>query len=546
MEKASNNSVRVAIYLRVSTEEQAKEGYGIEYQREALQRHIEYRSDYFGWYTKKEWEFTDEGITGKHLNRGGFNRMMGLAKNKEIDVVLVWKIDRLSRNLTHLLEVFEILQSNDVSFSSLRENIDFTGPIGRLTFQIFGALAEFERETIKARTAEGKLAAARAGNYIGAGIPYGFTKVKSKGEKGQKLSPIPKEQEVVKMIFEWCVYKRLNYAQIARELTELGIPKGKHNHRSKKPEWNGGGVKTILTNPIYKGSKSYKIKDADGEVVEIEHKIRKTVDEVLFEAAQARAMELSGEKSQRGGGNNKYLLGHKITDIETGRSFVGYPREKGGFGYRRKGFIDPDGKKYKNLEMPAEAIDKFVWDEILLLLDKPDVFYRKYQEQNVSLQEIKRLVKEKQNLTDNIEDMEEAIISAEDAYYRGKTSEERKDENIRRYEQKIDRSKKRLGETETTLFRLTQAQMAKSIIKDYASQFEQDLSKLTFEQKRILVDTLVDRVYVTETDNQIQVKVNFRFAQPIAKDEVVVVEPENSLKKPKDGKKDAKSAINGG
>jgi DNA invertase Pin-like site-specific DNA recombinase len=63
-------------------------------------------------------------------------------------MVAVWKIDRLSRTLSHLLTTFEKLQDAKVSFFSLKENIDFSGPIGRLTFQIFGALAEFERETI--------------------------------------------------------------------------------------------------------------------------------------------------------------------------------------------------------------------------------------------------------------------------------------------------------------------------------------------------------------------------------------------------------------
>ncbi len=71
------------------------------------------------------------------MDRPGFKLLMEGVKNGEFDMVAVWKIDRLSRNLTHLLKAFEDFQKNNVSFYSLKENIDFTGPIGRLTFQIF-------------------------------------------------------------------------------------------------------------------------------------------------------------------------------------------------------------------------------------------------------------------------------------------------------------------------------------------------------------------------------------------------------------------------
>ncbi len=91
--------------------------------------------------------------------------MMEKARNKEFDLVAVWKIDRLSRNLTHLLKTFEELKEYWVSFFLLKENIDFSWAIWKLTFQIFWALSEFERNMIRTRTTEWKMASARAGNY---------------------------------------------------------------------------------------------------------------------------------------------------------------------------------------------------------------------------------------------------------------------------------------------------------------------------------------------------------------------------------------------
>lgn len=87
---------------------------------------ITYRGKVSGWTHKKEWEYKDLGCTGADLNRPEFKRMMQDAKDGKFDMIAVWKIDRLSRNLSHLLLTFETLQSYKVGFFSHKENIDFT------------------------------------------------------------------------------------------------------------------------------------------------------------------------------------------------------------------------------------------------------------------------------------------------------------------------------------------------------------------------------------------------------------------------------------
>jgi site-specific DNA recombinase len=128
--------------------------------------------------------------------------MMQDAKDGKFDMIAVWKIDRLSRNLSHLLSTFELLQSYKVGFFSHKENIDFTGPIGKLTFQIFGALAEFERETIKTRTKEGKITSARFGNYVMHNTPYGYQKESLEKKRNRSLTIIEEEKVWVNRIFE--------------------------------------------------------------------------------------------------------------------------------------------------------------------------------------------------------------------------------------------------------------------------------------------------------------------------------------------------------
>src|SRR5690606_22218685 len=143
---------RVAIYIRVSTAEQKMDGYSMEAQEEKLWDYVEKNG---GLISKKEWIYKD-AHTGSDLNRPEFQRLMKDVRDGKYDAVLIWKIDRLSRSLKHLLTIFEDLVKVKVSLISLQENIDFSGPIGALIFQIFGAIAQFERELIKGRTQFGK------------------------------------------------------------------------------------------------------------------------------------------------------------------------------------------------------------------------------------------------------------------------------------------------------------------------------------------------------------------------------------------------------
>lgn len=230
VERTVEKPVRVAAYVRVSTDEQLSSGYGIEMQVDSLLSLInDYKGKHNGWTI--DWErhyFCDDGKSGADLERPAFKRMMKCVKAGEIDLIVVYKIDRLSRNLSHLLNFFEEIQSHGASFFSLKENVDFSGAIGKLTFQIFGALAEFERETIRTRTAEGKIASARMGNFVKNGPPYGYMKVPNKiMAKGSVLEIVPEERVWVERVFEWFVYEGKNYADIARILTETGVPKGR-------------------------------------------------------------------------------------------------------------------------------------------------------------------------------------------------------------------------------------------------------------------------------------------------------------------------------
>jgi putative DNA-invertase from lambdoid prophage Rac len=147
--------VRVALYARISTTEQT-----VDNQRFELQRYCEAR----GWTIT---EFLDEGVSGAKESRPALDRLMTGARRRDIDAVVVWKLDRLGRSLKHLLFVIDELTTRGVQFISLGEGIDTGTAAGRLQLHILGALAEFERERIRERVTLGLARARRSGIRLG-------------------------------------------------------------------------------------------------------------------------------------------------------------------------------------------------------------------------------------------------------------------------------------------------------------------------------------------------------------------------------------------
>src|SRR5688572_3992503 len=147
---------RVAIYARVST----TQGQTCESQLLELRRYVQAR----GWTAK---EYVDEGVSGAKDRRPALDAMLNDAKRRRFDVVVCWRLDRLGRNLKHLITLLEELQSLGVAFVSLAEGIDATTPAGRLQLHILGAIAEFERERIRERILAGLERARRDGKRLG-------------------------------------------------------------------------------------------------------------------------------------------------------------------------------------------------------------------------------------------------------------------------------------------------------------------------------------------------------------------------------------------
>jgi DNA invertase Pin-like site-specific DNA recombinase len=146
---------RAAIYVRVSTSEQ-----DTALQEAELRQYAESR----GWNCVV---YQDKAQSGAKNDRPALNQMLSDMRRRKFDVMVVWKLDRLARSLKQLLTIGEECRSLGVDLVSLRQNIDTTLPAGRLTFQILGAVAEFERELLRERVKAGMAQARRTGKHVG-------------------------------------------------------------------------------------------------------------------------------------------------------------------------------------------------------------------------------------------------------------------------------------------------------------------------------------------------------------------------------------------
>lgn len=242
---------RVAIYARVSTTEQAEEGYSIDEQQRLLTEWCEKNG-----YIVHE-VYADRGISGKSIKkRPALIKLIDDAQNKHFDVVLVWKTNRLARNILDLLKIVEVFDQNYISFRSYTENHETETSQGKLQFHMLAVIAEFERNTISENVKMGMLARAKEGKWNGGRVlGYDLVDISTQSDKRKhtKLVINEKEAKTVKRIFELYIAGN-GYKAIANRVNKEG-----HTGKRGKP-FSISTIKTILENPVYVGMIRYDVR----------------------------------------------------------------------------------------------------------------------------------------------------------------------------------------------------------------------------------------------------------------------------------------------
>ena len=245
---------RVAIYTRVSTEDQAKEGFSLEAQKERLLAYC----DAQGWEIARFYQ--EDGHSGRNTKRPAYQRM--LQERDTWDIILVMKMDRIHRNSKNFMIMMEDLERWGKKFTSMNESLDTSTAVGRFVVDIIQRIAQLESEQIGERTYMGMRQKAESGSGpLGFNIPFGY-----RFENG-KLVPV--EQEIAPIRYVYASYqsgKTMNWIAWDLNNNSLGT--------KRDGKWTVWSISRMLHNPLYAGYLRW-----DGLIIPSDHESVVTVED---------------------------------------------------------------------------------------------------------------------------------------------------------------------------------------------------------------------------------------------------------------------------
>mgnify|MGYP001605248848 CR=1 FL=1 len=492
--------MKIAIYIRVSTEDQAKEGYSLEVQREYLES-----------FAKREGLeifkiYQDDGISGYSTERPALKELLKDAKDRKFDLVLVYKIDRFSRNLKDLLNLVDELSSSGVGFKSATEPFDTTTSAGKLMFQQLGSFAEFERNRIAERVFPGMIKGVQQGNWQGARYaPYGY-----RYNKQKKLLEIDEEEsKVVKLIYTMFLCDKS-----IRNITEYLTRKG---HRNRKGNiFSTKLIGDILKNKIYTGKlvwnahfydktqktkKGYRyIKNSPEKVIISQGKHQPIISEEDFELVQEKLKVRRIEQRRKASDyplsgilycakcNHKYLGSSSISNHRTGVKKRWY-RCAGPY----RSFIRCKNKSVKGQEIESEVSEIL---ETLLKNDKlktsrwmnvtPANFPSFAESAKIDLEKVKNRLKS------NMEKQSKLT----DAYLENLLSEElykQKNESFRQEEEEL---KKLIALQEVREIERERSKDYLNRVEEFLDGYDPNKKEMDLETKKLILNLLFKNIKI--------------------------------------------------
>ncbi len=383
--------IRAVLYARVSSDDSHTHGRNLKGQLDLCRQHAETK----GWRVVAELAEDDRGASGAELNLPKLTQMLAMARNGEFDVFIVREIDRLSRNLAKQLFIEDELKQAGVQVEYVLGDYADT-PEGNFLKNVRAAVAELERMKIIERTARGRRRSAEAGNVNVSGRPpYGYRVAEVKERR--TLEPREDEAKIVRLIFQWYTGQEssgdtMPLAQIARRLTEMGVPtysqnRGRSAYGLKVTfpgRWTSGTLLNLLKNDVYLGTWRFgKRRKQNGTYVatareeQLVIQVPALIDQKMWEKAQVR-LAYNRENSRR---NRKfdYLMGKRLKCGMCGAGVAGTYR-KTQAGKRIHYYVccakaTPQRYPYtcKSRYYRGDYLDEAVWDWLKKLLTEPNL-----------------------------------------------------------------------------------------------------------------------------------------------------------------------------
>jgi site-specific DNA recombinase len=482
-------SNRAAIYARVSTEEQATQGYSIQAQLEELRRYAQFQQlDILG-------EYVDEGASGKSISgRIEMKRLLKDVQKGMFDFVLFYKLDRIARDLKDALEISDILDQNNVKMYVHVEKIDTSTSSGKMYFQIMGSVAEFERNTIVDRVKMGMTQRAKEGNFNG-GQCLGYDSV------DKTLVINEEEAAIVREIFSLSE-QGLGYKAIVSRLNA----KGYITKRGK--QFSVSGVKQILDNPMYIGKirfnqvefwteKRRKGKNEDYLLVDGKHK--PIIELEQWERVQGMRKKRSYKPSRS---DEPYILAGIIRCPMCGGGMVA-GRSKGGNGTTYRNYVcgqhHNKGKTACRANtIRADRAETEVFQRISDLISSPSVLKRiieKVNEQRLIAEQ--PLVEHQKLIKNKLNQASKKLDNLLDALADGTFSKATLAPKIRELEEQKASLEQQLEKLSTSLSETDTAPIDYEAVRRLLADFQSTLNNVDADQRKALLRMIIKDITIS-------------------------------------------------
>src|SRR5579862_154920 len=407
---------RVCIYTRISTDEE-NQPTSLHSQRERLEAFCQAQE---GWRIVAH---KQDQATGTKLDRPGLHSAPDLARSGQVDMLLVYRVDRLSRKVRQLAQLAEELDTLNVVLRSATEPFDTGSAAGRMMLQMLAVFAEFEHATIVDRISAGIERRAKEGRWFGGRPPFGY--VFSNEER--LLVPDPVKAPVVRRVFDLYARKRLGTPAIAKQLRDEGAP-------APSAGWGHPGVHWIINNPTYVGKIRWRDKVFDG----IHEPL---VDEFTFAKTQAILAD-RGEHTKRRGNASDFLLSGLLRCGKCGKAYIGMSAN--GNGGRYHYYACTGRQKYgpkacTGERLPRDKVEQAVLRQLVDIYRDNDIVADAITDANAETE--KRRPQFEQRLASigaEITRAEQALERYYEAFEGGKLSPERCEDRLARLQARLD------------------------------------------------------------------------------------------------------------
>ncbi|MCM2351838.1 MAG: recombinase family protein [Bacteriovoracaceae bacterium] len=372
MNESISTHFKCALYVRVSTEEQAENPEGsIRNQEERLRQTVRYQQD-MGKSSDIAGVYVDAGLSAKDMNRPALQRLLKAVEVGDVNLVMVTELSRLSRSTKDFEGMWEFFKSKGCEFHSLRENFDTTTAAGELMLKSFANFAEFERKQTAERISASFKVRAERGLYNGGNVPFGYSLSATPG----RLDVNPEEAEVVRIAYKAflregtlssaCLWLNANGYTLRKKMEGSGWMRAGH--------FNVDTLHKILTNKAYIGIKVYTTKSGKKEAKAVWQAI---IDEVTFVEVKERLSKNHCAKKPESASRFPFVLTEVIYcgvcgEKLCGKSAHGKTKKHPYYEHSRRTKIQSGlAEKIYNCDphrIPAEKAEEMVWQDIEQLL----------------------------------------------------------------------------------------------------------------------------------------------------------------------------------